>query len=93
MDKPFLSVSEVASRLCVSVKTAYNLVNSGQIPHVRIGGSIKVRSEDLARYLATNYHPGTAGSAPATAEQSPGQNSPGDGGEGEATVPFPPSAP
>jgi excisionase family DNA binding protein len=44
----------VALRLTVSKATAYQLVSSGKLPCYRVGvgrGAIRVREEDLQRYL------------------------------------------
>ena len=39
---PFLTVMELAELLRVSRRTAYILVSSGQVPSVRVGGSIRI---------------------------------------------------
>jgi excisionase family DNA binding protein len=51
----FLTVGEVASILRVSSMTVYRLINSGELPAVRIGRSLRLRSEDLDRYLADRF--------------------------------------
>jgi len=52
----FMTVSEVASALRVSTMTVYRLINAGDLPAARIGRSFRVRTEDLERYLAEQYH-------------------------------------
>jgi excisionase family DNA binding protein len=52
----FLTVSEVAGALRVSNMTVYRLVQSGQLPAVRVGRSYRIREEDLDRYLADQYN-------------------------------------
>lgn len=47
----FLTVSEVAALLRVSNMTVYRLINSGELPAVRIGRSFRLREDDLDRYL------------------------------------------
>ena len=42
-----LTASQVALHLNISKSQAYNLMNSGEIPTVRIRGSLRVRPEDL----------------------------------------------
>ena len=55
MDKPLLTIREVAELLRVSEKTVRNLISSGQLPHYRIGvgrGTIRVSETALADHLA-----------------------------------------
>lgn len=47
---PLLTVAEVARRLSVSVRFAYTLASS-EIGCIRMGRSIRVRMEDLERYI------------------------------------------
>jgi excisionase family DNA binding protein len=51
----YLSVKEVSDRLRVSRGCIYELVEKGQLEHVRIGigrGTIRIRAESVADYLA-----------------------------------------
>ena len=48
----FVTVGEVAAALRVSNMTVYRLVQSGQLPAVRVGRSYRIREEDVDRYLA-----------------------------------------
>jgi excisionase family DNA binding protein len=50
-DKLLYRVSEVAAFLSLSRTTVYELVRTGVLPSVRIGGSRRIRGEDLARYV------------------------------------------
>ena len=50
-----LTVTEVATRLRVSNMTVYRLVNSGEMPAVRIGKSYRIYAHDLDKYLADRY--------------------------------------
>ncbi|MDQ2725669.1 MAG: helix-turn-helix domain-containing protein [Actinomycetota bacterium] len=52
----FVTVSEVADQLRVSNMTVYRLVQSGQLPAVRVGRSYRIRAEDVDRYLAEQYN-------------------------------------
>ena len=52
----FVTVGEVAGQLRVSNMTVYRLVQSGQLPAVRVGRSYRIREEDLDRYLADQYN-------------------------------------
>lgn len=52
-----LTVKEVAQRLNVSQSCIYQLVESGRIPHHRIGlgrGAIRFTADDVAEFLAGN---------------------------------------
>jgi excisionase family DNA binding protein len=51
----FLTVGEVAGLLRVSSMTVYRLINSGELPAVRIGKSFRLREEDVDKYLADRY--------------------------------------
>ena len=47
----FLTVSEVATALRVSNMTVYRLVSSGELPAVRVGRLVRLRTEDVEAYL------------------------------------------
>ena len=47
----FLTVVEVAEKLRVSTMTVYRLCQSNELPHVRIGQSIRIKEADLTQYL------------------------------------------
>ena len=49
-----LTASQVAKRLNVSRSHVYNLMNMGEIPTVCIGGSRRVRPEDLEWFIRSN---------------------------------------
>jgi excisionase family DNA binding protein len=51
MDSRLLKPAEVAEILQVSKALAYNLLKRGEIPTVRIGVTVRVRREDLRRYI------------------------------------------
>jgi excisionase family DNA binding protein len=51
----FYTVAEVASVLRVSSMTVYRLINSGQLPAVRVGKSYRLREEDVNRYLSERF--------------------------------------
>jgi excisionase family DNA binding protein len=54
-----LRVAEVAEHLGVCAATVYRLCESGELPHVRIINSIRVRPADLAVFI--NAKPGLGG--------------------------------
>jgi excisionase family DNA binding protein len=47
-----MTPSEVAEELRLGRSTVYRLLQSGQIKSVLVGGSRRVRAQDLADYLA-----------------------------------------
>ena len=47
----FLTPLEVATSLKVSTMTVYRLCRSGELPHVRVGQSIRIKEADLTQYL------------------------------------------
>jgi excisionase family DNA binding protein len=46
-----LTADEVAERLSIGLSTAYLLLQRGELPSVRIGRSVRVRPEDLGRFV------------------------------------------
>jgi excisionase family DNA binding protein len=51
-----LTVRQVAARLCLSASAVYQLIESRQLAHHRLGshkGAIRVSEADLTAYLAT----------------------------------------
>jgi excisionase family DNA binding protein len=51
-----LSVADVADQLGVCGATVYRLCDSGELPHVRIVNSIRIRPADVAAFLAAGSH-------------------------------------
>ena len=51
MDEQLLKPAEVAAILQVSMAKAYTLLKRGEIPTVRIGTNVRVRREDLEKYI------------------------------------------
>jgi excisionase family DNA binding protein len=51
----FLTVQEVAELMRVSSMTIYRLINSGELPAVRVGRSFRVRDVDVDAYLESRY--------------------------------------
>ncbi|HRC40025.1 helix-turn-helix domain-containing protein [Nostocoides sp.] len=51
--KMLYTLTDVATALSVGRSKVYELVRSGVLPSVRIGGSRRVRGEDLATYVDT----------------------------------------
>jgi len=62
-----LTVKDVAGRLNVSPSCIYQLVETGKIPHHRIGvgrGAIRFTEDDLAEYLDRNRSQPASGGQP-----------------------------
>ena len=51
MGERLLKPAEVAEILQVSKALAYTLLRRGEIPTVRIGSTVRVRREDLDKYI------------------------------------------
>lgn len=52
IDTPhLLTVAEVQARLRISRRTAYRLIERGDLPALRIGGSVRVDSDELEVWL------------------------------------------
>jgi excisionase family DNA binding protein len=51
METKLLTPGEVAEVLKVSKAKAYSLLKNGEIPTVRIGALVRVRQQDLERYV------------------------------------------
>lgn len=49
---PVMTVAEVADALRVSTMTVYRLVNAGELPALRVGKNIRIRTRDLDAFLA-----------------------------------------
>jgi len=49
--RSLLTVRDVAEHLSVSRATIYKLVDSGELPHLRVLNSIRVRQADLGAYI------------------------------------------
>ena len=65
-----LTVKEVAQRLAVSASCIYQLVETGKLPHHRIGvgrGAIRFSEDDIADYLQLVRHLASAGQPNLTA--------------------------
>ncbi len=60
-----LSIPEVCQELGMGKSWVYRRIRSGEIPSVKLGHNIKVRREDLERYIEAQRHrPGGEGSSP-----------------------------
>jgi excisionase family DNA binding protein len=47
-----LTVQDVAERLAVSPRTVKRVLASGELPVVRLGRAVRIREEDLRKFLA-----------------------------------------
>jgi excisionase family DNA binding protein len=51
-----LKAGEVAACLNVSRSFAYHLIQTGELPTVRLGKACRVRPQDLEAYIEKNLH-------------------------------------
>ncbi len=51
----FLTVAEVAGELRVSTMTVYRLIKAEELPATRVGKSLRIRTDDVDRFLAGRY--------------------------------------
>jgi excisionase family DNA binding protein len=51
-----LSVQEVCEALGMGKSWVYQRIRSGEIPSIKLGGSLKVKREDLEEYLREHWH-------------------------------------
>ena len=51
MSEQLMNPADVAERLKISKALAYKMLKEGEIPTVRFGKSIRVKREDLERYI------------------------------------------
>ncbi|CAN5536311.1 helix-turn-helix domain-containing protein [soil metagenome] len=51
----FLTVAEVARELRVSTMTVYRLIKAEQLPATRVGKSLRIREDDVERFLTGRY--------------------------------------
>ena len=54
MQTNFLKVPEIARLLQISNALAYRLIAQGQIPSVRFGKTVRVKEEDLQKFISAN---------------------------------------
>jgi excisionase family DNA binding protein len=47
-----LTVEQTAAELHIARRRVFELIKTGQLPSVKIGTSRRIRSSDLARYVA-----------------------------------------
>jgi len=48
-----LTVAETSKILRISTKTCYRLIQSGQLPHIKIRGTIRISKIDLELFILT----------------------------------------
>jgi excisionase family DNA binding protein len=51
-----MKASDVAACLNVSRSFAYHLIQTGELPAVRLGKACRVRPQDLVEYIEKNLH-------------------------------------
>ena len=66
-----LSIPQLCQELGMGKSWIYRRLRSGEIPSVRLGRSIKVRRDDLERYLERHHYPARAQEALQEEESPP----------------------
>jgi excisionase family DNA binding protein len=60
-----LSVQEVSEQLGMGRSWVYNQIKSGELPSVQLGGTVKIKREDLEQYIQRHHR---SSSSPALEE-------------------------
>ena len=55
------TVPEVAEYLKISKSKLYRLVQTGRLPHIKIGRNVRILESDLREWMEDNYQPNKAG--------------------------------
>ncbi len=55
-----LIAQDVAAALNMGLSTVYQLVERGELPSIRIGRSVRIRSEDLEKFVESKVQRQTA---------------------------------
>ena len=54
-DNRLLSVQEVCEQLGMGRSWVYNQIRSGELPSVQLGGTVKIKHEDLEEYIQRHH--------------------------------------
>ena len=54
--KELYTVEQTAALLSVSTKTIRRIIKSGDIPHVRIGRSVRLKTQEIEDWVEKNTH-------------------------------------
>ena len=65
-DNRLLSVQEVGEQLGMGRSWVYNQIRSGELPSVQLGGTVKIKREDLEQYIQRHHR---HSSSPASEEE------------------------
>jgi len=49
--KELLKVRDIAERMCISPNRVYQLMSSGELPSVRVGGAIRIPADAWEQWL------------------------------------------
>ena len=55
-----LNAQDVAAALNIGLSTVYQLVERGELPSIRIGRSVRIRPEDLEKFIESKAQRGAA---------------------------------
>lgn len=83
--KPLLSAKDASPLLAIGLRKLWELTNCGEIPHVRIGRSIRYDPDDLKEWVARQKKRGQTGDTrwrrsarPSTSPELAGDQEAGD---------------
>lgn len=51
----FVSIADVAETLSISSRQAYALVNSGELPAIKVLGGWRIETDELEKYIQRQY--------------------------------------
>ncbi|EOM78028.1 hypothetical protein Rrhod_0569 [Rhodococcus rhodnii LMG 5362] len=54
--KSLLTVPQAAEKLAVSERTVGRMYRSGEIPHVKVRGQVRIDANDIDRYIENHYY-------------------------------------
>ena len=57
MEQRFVTAIEISKLLRISRALAYRIISQGQIPSIRIGKVVRVKSDDLQKFIDQNMSP------------------------------------
>lgn len=57
MMQQMMTVPETAEKLRVKTGTIRKWIYGGQLPHVKLGGRVCLKMQDIQAFIEKNYHP------------------------------------
>ena len=57
MASPYMTIKEVAAHFAMGESTIYRMIADKNLPHIKIGGTYRVRKKDIETIEKKNYVP------------------------------------